>query len=130
MFVTPELSIAEKGAAQTEVPGYQCDVLLPWENTLNPAKQQKVKRVRDKIKLRLFMGGKKYKKIDIPFIEMICNSFLKFHISIRDRSDLYFQKLTTASFCCLTAGMCSICSVILWAVLMWEKKTQPPLYFV
>lgn len=53
---------------------------------------------------------------------MLCNYFFK--VFIQDTSGLHFQKLTTANFCCLTAGMCNICSVILWAVLMWGKKTQ------
>lgn len=51
---------------------------------------------------------------------MLCNSFYK--VLVQDRSGFYFQKLTTASFCCLPAGMCRICPVILWAVLMWGKK--------
>lgn len=51
---------------------------------------------------------------------MLCNSFFK--ALVQDRSGLCFQKLSTASFCCLTAGTCSICSVTLWAVLMWGKK--------
>lgn len=59
---------------------------------------------------------------------MLCNSFYK--VLIQDRSGLYFQKFTTASFCCLIAGMDSVCLITLWTVLIWGKKTQSLLVFV
>lgn len=64
----PKLAMAGEEELHGQMPGWQCDVTLPWESRLKPAKQGRLQRTRESIKLMLFMRGKREEKwFIIPF---------------------------------------------------------------